>query len=260
MKGLFDLSGRVAVITGSTKGIGRAIAEAMAAHGAKVVISSRKTPACDEVATHIREAGGEAIAIPCNVSHKDQLQHLVDETRRQLGAIDILVANAGVNPFYGGSLEIPDSAFEKILDVNIRSNHWLCQMVIPEMRQRRSGVIIIVSSVTGLKGSSALGSYAISKAADLQLARNLAVEFGPDGIRANCIAPGVVKTDFARALWEDPQAAKHQEAWTPLRRLGSPEDIAGAAVFLAARSGAWLTGQSIVIDGGATIVSGAPAG
>ena len=258
MKHLFDLSGKVAVVTGSTKGIGKAIAEAMAAHGAKLVISSRKAPACDEVAGEIGEAGGEAIAIPCNVSHKDQLQQLVDETRRRLGAIDILVANAGVNPFYGGSPEIPDSAFEKILDVNVRSNHWLCQLVIPEMRERRAGVIIIVSSVTGLKGSSALGSYAISKAADMQLVRNLAVEFGPDGIRANCIAPGVVKTDFARALWEDPQAAERQEAWTPLRRLGMAEDIAGAAVFLAARAGAWLTGQSIVIDGGATIVSGAP--
>ena len=258
MKDLFDLGGRVAVVTGSTKGIGKAIAEAMAAQGAKLVISSRKAPACDQVASQIREAGGEAIAIPCNVSHKDQLQHLVDETRRQLGAIDILVANAGVNPFYGASLEIPDSAFEKILDVNVRSNHWLCQMVIPEMRERRAGAIIIVSSVTGLKGSSALGSYAISKAADMQLVRNLAVEFGPDGIRANCIAPGVVKTDFARALWEDSQAAERQEAWTPLRRLGMAEDIAGAAVFLAARAGAWLTGQSIVIDGGATIVSGAP--
>jgi NAD(P)-dependent dehydrogenase (short-subunit alcohol dehydrogenase family) len=258
MKDLFDLGGRVAVVTGSTKGIGKAIAEAMAAHGAKLVISSRKSPACERVASQICEAGGEAIAIPCNVSHKDQLQHLVDETRRQLGAIDILVANAGVNPFYGGSLEIPDSAFEKILDVNVRSNHWLCQMVIPEMRERRAGVVIIVSSVTGLKGSGALGSYAISKAADMQLVRNLAVEFGPDGIRANCIAPGVVKTDFARALWEDPQAAERQEAWTPLRRLGIAEDIAGAAVFLAARAGAWLTGQSIVIDGGASIVSGAP--
>jgi NAD(P)-dependent dehydrogenase (short-subunit alcohol dehydrogenase family) len=258
MKDLFDLRGQVAVVTGSTKGIGRAIAEAMAAHGAKVVISSRKPAACDEVAARIREAGGKAIAVPCNVSHQEQLQQLVDETHRQLGAIDVLVANAGVNPFYGGSLEIPDSAFEKILDVNIRSNHWLCQMVIPEMRERRAGVIIIVSSVTGLKGSSALGSYAISKAADMQLARNLAVEFGPDGIRANCIAPGVVRTDFARALWENPQAAASQEAWTPLRRLGSPEDIAGAAVFLAAPAGAWLTGQSIVIDGGASIVSGAP--
>jgi NAD(P)-dependent dehydrogenase (short-subunit alcohol dehydrogenase family) len=258
MKDLFDLGGRVAVVTGSTKGIGKAIAEAMAAQGAKLVISSRKAPACDRVASQIRQAGGEAIAIPCNVSHKDQLQHLVDETRRELGAIDILVANAGVNPFYGASLEIPDSAFEKILDVNVRSNHWLCQMVIPEMRERGAGVIIIVSSVTGLKGSSALGSYAISKAADMQLVRNLAVEFGPDGIRANCIAPGVVKTDFARALWEDPQASERQEACTPLRRLGTPEDIAGAAVFLAARAGAWLTGQSIVIDGGATIVSGAP--
>jgi NAD(P)-dependent dehydrogenase (short-subunit alcohol dehydrogenase family) len=258
MQDLFDLSGRVAVVTGSTKGIGKAIAEAMAAHGAKVVISSRKTAACDEVAARIRKAGGEAISVPCNVSHKEQLQHLVDETRRQLGAIDVLVANAGVNPFYGGSLEIPDSALEKILDVNIRSNHWLCQMVIPEMRERRAGVIIIVSSVTGLKGSGTLGSYAISKAGDMQLARNLAVEFGPDGIRVNCIAPGVVRTDFARALWEDPQAAANQEAWTPLRRLGSPEDIAGAAVFLAAPAGAWLTGQTLVIDGGAAIVTGAP--
>jgi NAD(P)-dependent dehydrogenase (short-subunit alcohol dehydrogenase family) len=259
MRDLFDLGGRVAVVTGSTKGIGKAIAEAMARHGAKVVISSRKAPACEEVAARIREAGGEAVAIPCNVSHKDQLRHLVDETRRQLGAIDILVANAGVNPFYGGSLEIPDSAFEKVLDVNIRSNHWLCQMVIPEMRERGGGVIIVISSVTGLKGSGALGSYAISKAADMQLVRNLAVEFGPDGIRANCIAPGVVRTDFARALWEDPQAAASQEAWTPLRRLGTPADVAGAAVFLAARAGAWLTGQSIVIDGGASIASGAPS-
>jgi NAD(P)-dependent dehydrogenase (short-subunit alcohol dehydrogenase family) len=259
MKDLFDLSGRIAVVTGSTKGIGKAIAEAMAAHGAKVVISSRKAPSCEEVAARIREAGGEAIAIPCNVSHKDQLRHLVDETRRQLGAIDILVANAGVNPFYGPSLEIPDSAFEKILGVNVRSNHWLCQMVIPEMRERKSGVIIIVSSVAGLKGSAALGSYAISKAADMQLARNLAVEFGPDGIRVNCIAPGVVRTDFARALYENPEEATSQEAATPLRRLGTPDDIAGAAVFLAARSGAWLTGQSIVIDGGATIVGVAPA-
>jgi NAD(P)-dependent dehydrogenase (short-subunit alcohol dehydrogenase family) len=258
MQDLFDLSGRIAVVTGSTKGIGRAIAEAMAAHGAKVVISSRKTAACEDVAMGICESGGDAIAIPCNVSHKEQLQHLVDETRRQLGAIDILVANAGVNPFYGASLEIPDSAFEKILDVNIRSNHWLCQMVIPEMRDRGGGVIIIVSSVTGIKGSSALGSYAISKAADMQLARNLAVEFGPDGIRVNCIAPGVVRTDFARALWEEPEAAARQEAATPLRRLGNPEDIAGAAVFMAAPAGAWLTGQSIVIDGGASIVSGAP--
>ena len=258
MKDLFDLGGRVAVVTGSTKGIGKAIAEAMAAQGAKVVISSRKAPACDPVASQIRQAGGEAIPIPCNVSHKEQLRHLVEETRRELGAIDFLVANAGVNPFYGASLEIPDSAFEKILDVNVRSNHWLCQMVIPEMRERGAGVNIIVSSVTGLKGSSALGSYAISKAADMQLVRNLAVEFGPDGIRANCIAPGVVKTDFARALWEDPQAAERQEECTPLRRLGTAEDIAGAAVFLAAPAGAWLTGQSIVIDGGATIVSGAP--
>jgi NAD(P)-dependent dehydrogenase (short-subunit alcohol dehydrogenase family) len=259
MSELFDLSGKVAVVTGSTRGIGLAIAEAMAAHGAKVVISSRNAAACDEIAARLRADGREAIAIPCNVSHKGQLQGLVDETRRQWGAIDILVANAGVNPFFGSSLEIPDSAFEKVLDVNVKSNHWLCQLVIPEMRARRDGVIIIVSSVTGLKGSGLLGAYAISKAADMQLARNLAVEFGPDGIRANCIVPGLVKTDFARALWEDPRAETRQEAQTPLRRLGSPQDIAGAAVFLAGRAGAWMTGQTLVIDGGATVLSGAPA-
>lgn len=259
MSELFDLCGKVAVVTGSTKGIGLAIAEAMAAHGARVVISSRKAPACDAVAARLRADGWEAIAIPCNVSHKDQLQRLVEETRKQWGAIDILVANAGVNPFFGSSLEIPDSAFEKILDVNVKSNHWLCQLVIPEMRARRDGVIIIVSSVTGLAGSRLLGAYAISKAADMQLVRNLAVEFGPDGIRANCIAPGLVKTDFARALWEDPRAAASQEAQTPLRRLGRPQDIAGAAVFLAAPAGAWVTGQTLVIDGGASVLSGAPA-
>lgn len=253
MQNLFDLTGKVAVITGATKGIGKAIAEAYSAHGAKVVVSSRKEDACAEVAGAIVAAGGEAIPVACNISYKEQLQNLMDRTRAEWGRIDVLVCNAAVNPHFGSSLEIPDSAFEKVMTCNIQSNSWAAQMVIPEMRERKDGAIIIVSSIGGLKGSADLGAYAISKAADMQIARNLAVEFGPDNIRVNCIAPGLVKTDFARALWEDQERAERRKAVTPLRRLGEPEDIAGAAVMLASRAGSWITGQTIVVDGGVTI-------
>ena len=247
---LFDLTGKVALITGSTKGIGRAIAEEMAAHGAKVVISSRKADACEAVAEGIRENGGDATPIPCNISHKEQLQHLVDATHKAYGRIDILVCNAAVNPHYGSFQSIPDSAFEKVMDVNIKANMWLIQMVAPEMQERKDGAIIIVSSIGGLRGSTVLGAYAISKAADMQIARNLASELGPDNIRVNCIAPGLVKTDFARALYENPEIAAKRTSETPLRRLGEPRDIAGAAVYLASPAGSWTTGQTIVVDGG----------
>jgi NAD(P)-dependent dehydrogenase (short-subunit alcohol dehydrogenase family) len=252
MKELFDLKGKVAVITGSTKGIGKAIAEALAAFGARVVISSRKQDACERVAGEIREAGGEAFPLACNVSQKEQIEGLLAGARAQWGRIDVLVCNAAVNPHFGSSLDIPDSAFEKVMAVNIESNHWLCQRVIPEMKQRRDGAIILVSSIGGLRGSPVLGAYAISKAADMQMARNLAVECGPFNIRVNCIAPGLVRTDFARALWEDDERRQRTEASTPLRRIGEPADIAGAAVLLASRAGAWLTGQTIVVDGGVT--------
>jgi NAD(P)-dependent dehydrogenase (short-subunit alcohol dehydrogenase family) len=250
MKDLFDLNGKVAIVTGSTKGIGKAIASALAAFGARVVISSRKQDACEAVRDEIVAAGGEAISIPCNVGHRDQLENLVARTREAWGQIDILVCNAAVNPYYGSSLDIPQSAFQKVMDVNIGSVTGLCSMVIPEMRERRDGAIIIVSSVGGLHGSTVLGAYAISKAADMQIARNLAVEFGPDNIRVNCIAPGLVKTDFARALWENPELSASREEATPLRRLGESEDLAGIAVYLASRAGAWTTGQTFVIDGG----------
>jgi NAD(P)-dependent dehydrogenase (short-subunit alcohol dehydrogenase family) len=250
VKDLFDLHGKVALVTGSTKGIGKAIAEALAAHGAKVVISSRKADVCEKVAAAIRAAGGEATPIPCNVSDRAQLENLVAKTREAYGKIDIAVANAGVNPFYGSSLDIPDSAFQKVVDVNIASVLALCKLVIPEMRARKDGAIIIVSSTGGRHGSTVLGAYAISKAADMQIARNLALEFGPDNIRVNCIAPGLVKTDFARALWDDPELGKSRAAATPLRRLGDPEDIAGIAVYLASKAGSWTTGQTIVVDGG----------
>jgi NAD(P)-dependent dehydrogenase (short-subunit alcohol dehydrogenase family) len=251
---LFDLSGKVAVITGSSKGIGRAIAERMAEHGANVVISSRKAGPCEEVAAAINaKRPGAAIAVPANISSKDNLQHLMDETRAAFGKIDILVCNAASNPYYGPMSGISDEAFRKILDNNIISNHWMVQMVTPEMKQRRDGVIIIVSSTGGLRGNTVIGAYNISKAADFQLARNLAHELSPDNIRVNCIAPGLVKTDFARALWDTPEAEKRSSSTTPLRRLGEPDDIAGAAVFLASKAGAWMTGQAVVVDGGATI-------
>ena len=250
MKDLFDLTGRVSVITGSTKGIGKAMAEALAAFGSKGVISSRKPDACEAVAAAIEENGGEAMAHPCHVGHKDQLERLVAATRERWGKIDNLVVNAAVNPYYGSSLGIPDSAFDKVMEVNIKSVHWLCQMVIPEMQERKDGSIVIVSSVGGFRGNSMLGAYAISKAADMQLARNLAAEFGPDNIRVNAVCPGLVKTNFARALWEDPQREQAVAGRTPLRRLGEPVDCAGIAVYLASRAGSWTTGQTFTVDGG----------
>ncbi|MEM7253968.1 MAG: glucose 1-dehydrogenase [Pseudomonadota bacterium] len=253
---LFDLSGKTALITGSSKGIGRAIAERMAELGAKVVVSSRKVDVCEEVVSGIRAGGGDATAIGCNINHKEQLQQLVDKTRSAYGQIDILVCNAAVNPYFGPIQGIPDSAFDKILGANIRSNHWLCQMVIPEMAERKDGVVIIISSVGGLFGSKELGAYGISKAADMQMARNLAVEWGPQNVRVNCIAPGLIRTDFARALWEDPEIYGRTVKRAPLHRIGEPDEIAGMAIYLASRAGSFTTGQTLCVDGGVTIGEG----
>lgn len=257
MRGLFDLTGKTALITGSSKGIGRAIAYEMARQGAQVVISSRKADACravaDEINAELDGATGGAIVVPANIGHKEELQRLVDETRAELGKIDILVCNAAVNPHYGPMKDLPDSAFEKILGSNILSNHWLAHMVLPEMVERRNGSIIIVSSVGGLRGNAVIGAYCISKAADLQLVRNLAVEYGPLNVRINAISPGLIRTDFARALWENPEILGKRTAGDPLRRIGEPREVAGAAVYLASAAGSFTTGQNIVVDGGATI-------
>ena len=253
---LFDLSGKVALITGSSRGIGKSIAQQMAAHGAKVVISSRKAPACEEVADAINAEHGEgtAIAVAASISSKEDLQGLVKTTNEQLGEVDILVCNAASNPYYGPMEGIADEQFEKILSNNVISNHWLIQQVAPGMRNRKEGAIIIVSSIGGMIGSTTIGAYNISKAADFQLARNLAAEFGVDNVRVNCIAPGLIKTDFARALWEDPKNLELVTATAPLKRIGLPKEVAGAAVFLAAPAGNFVTGQSIVVDGGVTSV------
>ena len=253
---LFDLSGQVAVITGSTRGIGKAIAEAMASAGAKVVISSRKIDACDAVAAEVNKDGGEAIAIPCNISYKDQLQALVGGTIEKWGKIDSLVCNAAVNPYYGPISGISDEAYDKIMNSNVRSNVWLCNMVIPQMAERAGGTVIIVSSVAAFIGSAVLGAYGLSKAADASLARNLAVEWGPQNIRTNCLNPAIIRTDFARALWENPKTYARATSNYPLKRIGEPEEVAGAAVFLASKAGSFVTGQTIIIDGGATISAG----
>jgi NAD(P)-dependent dehydrogenase (short-subunit alcohol dehydrogenase family) len=257
MERLFDLTGRTAIVTGSSRGIGRAIAEALAAHGANVVISSRKEAACQEVAEAINGRGrGRAIAVAAAIGIKPQLEALVERTEAEFGPVDILVCNAASNPYYGPIGGISDDQFLKILQNNVLSTHWLIQLTAPGMRARRSGSIIIVSSVGGYRASTVIGAYNVSKAADFQLARNLAAEYGPDGVRVNCIAPGLVQTDFARALWEDAANLENSLRFTPMGRIGQPEEIAGAAVFLAADASAYVTGQTIIVDGGATVTLG----
>jgi NAD(P)-dependent dehydrogenase (short-subunit alcohol dehydrogenase family) len=253
---MFDLSGKVAVITGGTKGIGRAAAFAMARAGAKVVVSSRKPDACDETAEAIRAEGFEAIGIPCNISSVNDLEALVASSLEAFSKIDILVCNAAVNPYMGPLLDIDDEAYDKTLEANVKNVLRLCGLVIPGMAEREDGAIVIVSSIAATKGSLGLGAYAITKAADVQIARNLAVEWGRKNIRVNCLLPGLVKTDMARALWQAPKRHERALAGYPLGRLGEPEDIAGAILFLASPAASWITGQAIPVDGGATIAGG----
>ena len=252
---LFDLTDKVALITGSSRGIGRAIALRMAEHGARVVISSRKREACEAVVAEIEAAHGpgRAVAIPASISVKAELEDLVARTEARLGPVDVLVCNAASNPYYGPLAGISDAQFRKILENNVLSNHWLIQMVAPGMVARRDGAIVIVSSIGALKGSPVIGAYNVSKAADLQLARNYAVEYGPANVRVNCLCPGLIRTDFARALWEDPEMLASTTGAAPLRRIGEPDEIAGAAVFLASPAGRFVTGQALVVDGGVTI-------
>ncbi|KEZ77649.1 SDR family NAD(P)-dependent oxidoreductase [Salinisphaera hydrothermalis] len=250
---LFDLTGQVAVITGSSRGIGKAIAWQMAAHGAKVVISSRKVEACETVAEELRNAGFEATAVACHVGDKSQLQNLVDNTTAKYGGIDVLVCNAATNPVYGPTRDMTDEAWDKIMNTNVRSTFWLCNMVLPGMAERGRGRVIVLSSIAALRGNDVIGTYGVSKAAEAALVRNLAVEWGPKNIRVNAIAPGLVRTDFAKALIDDPKRLAQAEQRTPVRRIGEPDDIAGVAVFLASAAGDYVTGQTLIADGGETI-------
>jgi NAD(P)-dependent dehydrogenase (short-subunit alcohol dehydrogenase family) len=253
MKDPFRLDGKIAIVTGSSRGIGRSIAEIMARLGAKVVVSSRKAEACEEVASGIRKEGGEAAVIPCNISRKNEVEALISETKKLWGQIDILVCNAAVNPYFGTMSGLSDEAFDKIMSSNVKSNLWLCNLAIPGMAEKGGGSVVIVSSIAGLRAAPMLGGYGISKAADFALARNLAVEWGPKNVRVNCIAPGLVKTDFAKALWENEQLLAMRNAQTPLRRIGEPDEIGPIAAFLASPAASFITGQIIVADGGVTI-------
>ena len=254
---MFDLTGKTAIITGSSKGIGRSIAFAMAEQGANVVVSSRKADACqvtvDEINQKYEGKSGRAIVIPCNISDTTALQMLVDETRAQLGKIDILVCNAATNPYFGSIQNIPEKAIDKLMDNNIKSNILLCQMVIPEMVERKEGSIIIISSVGGLKASTVIGGYNVTKAADIMIVKNLAAEFGKHNVRTNAIAPGLFRTDFAKALWENPDILKASTAGCPMRRIGEPDEIGGAAVFLASKAGSFVNGHTLVVDGGVMV-------
>src|SRR6185295_17581344 len=251
---LFDLTGQVAIVTGSTKGIGKSIAEELGKAGAKVVISSRKADACEATRAELAQKGLTVMAQPCNVGRKEEVSALVAAANKAWGRIDIMVCNAAVNPYYGPLGGLSDEAFDKIMNSNVKSNLWLANLVIPGMAERGGGSVIMVGSIAGLKANTIIGAYGISKAADHMLVKNLAAEWGPKNVRVNAIAPGLVKTDFAKALWEDDKLRTAREQATPLRRIGDPQDIGGIAVFLASKAAAFMTGQCIVADGGVTIL------
>jgi dehydrogenase/reductase SDR family member 4 len=251
---LFDLSGKVALVTGSTRGIGKSIAEELARAGAKVAVSSRKEEACQQAKDDLERQGFDVFAQPCNVSRKEDLQALVGATQQKWGRVDIVVANAASNPYYGPLTGISDDAFDKIVTNNLKSVLWLAGMTLPGMAASGGGSFIVVGSIGGILANTVIGAYGISKAADHHMVRNLAAEWGPTNVRVNAIAPGLVKTEFARALWEDEKRAAERVSNTPLRRLGEPRDIGGIAVFLASDAAAFITGQVIVADGGVTIL------
>ena len=254
---LFDLSGKVALLTGASKGMGRAMAAGLAEHGARVMLSSRKLDQCQAAADEINARCGaqRAFAVACNAGYKEQLQALVEATHAKLGRIDILVGNAGVNPFYGPMSKISDEAYDKIMSTNVKANHWLVQMVAPDMVAKGSGSIMLTSSTGAFAPSLVLGTYNISKLAVIALVRNLAAELGPNGVRVNAICPGIIKTDFAQALWDNPEAEQRANQQIPLRRFGEADDLKGLAVFLAADSSSYITGQALTVCGGANMWS-----
>lgn len=261
---LFDLSGKVAVVTGASRGIGESIAQQLAAHGAKVVVSSRKADACNAVVADIKanwvQGEGDAMTITCNVSEPDQCHALIDRTIEAWGRVDILVCNAASSVHKGPIEDAEDWMFGKMFDANIRGVLWLTDRACPDMVSRKDGSIIIIGSAGGLRGSSDMGIYAVTKAADMQIARNLAVTWGKDNIRANCVAPSLVPTEMADVLVQDPKRQQTMEWTYPMQRFGTVEEVSGVVVALAGSAGAWTSGQTIVIDGGMMAGSGREEG
>ncbi len=252
---LFDLSGKVALITGSTRGIGKATALAMADAGARIVVTSRKEKACADVAAEIVAAGGEAAAIPCDVAVTAQVTALADKALAKWKRIDILVCNAAVSPHHGPLAEISEEQIDRLLTTNVKNQLLLCNKVIPGMAARGDGAVIVVSSIAALKGTRRIGGYAMTKAADIQMVRSLALEWAASGVRVNGIAPGLVRTDLARALWEDPKRLAQALQAYPMGRIAEAQEIASVALFLASPAAAFITGQTLVVDGGSTIAN-----
>lgn len=252
---LFDLTGKVALLTGASRGMGLAMATALAAHGATVVISARKQDALDAAAEGINAAVGaeRAHAVACNAGRKAELQALVERTHELAGPIDILVGNAGVNVHYGAISEIPDAAYEKTMSTNVQANLWLARLAMADMIAAGAGSMMFTSSVGALMPSPKLGVYGMSKLALIGLVRNLAQELGPHGIRVNAICPGLIRTDFAKELWDNPEAEARAKSQIPLGRLGEADDFGGAAVFLGSSASRYVTGQALTVCGGSNM-------
>ena len=247
---LFRLDGKVAVVTGASKGIGEAIAHALAAQGARVVVSSRKQAAVDEVAEAIQKAGGEAVGVAAHVGETEQVQALVDTTLETYGGVDIIVNNAAANPVYGPVEKTGAGAFDKIMDVNLKGPLELCKRALPSMRERGGGSVINISSIGGLKPEPGIGVYSASKAALISLTQAMAQDWGGDGVRANAICPGLIKTKFSEAMWGNEALTKEFVNRLPIKRLGEPGDLVGTAVFLASDASAYCTGGVYMVDGG----------
>ncbi|MEP4073577.1 SDR family oxidoreductase [Ascidiaceihabitans sp.] len=250
---MFDLTGKVALLTGASKGMGFEMAKGLAEHGATVVISSRTQEDLDAAATEINKAVGRECAhgVAANIVHEDSLQALVDKTHEIAGKIDIVVGNAGVNPYFGPIAGISNKDYERTMNANVQSNLWLAKMVAPNMEN--GGSMMFTSSIGAFKASDMLGVYGMSKLALIGLVRNLATEFGPQGIRFNAICPGLIKTDFARELWDKPGVEEKYSKSIPLRRLGEPDDFAGLAVFLGSDASKYMTGQALTVCGGSSM-------
>lgn len=247
---------KVVIITGSSRGIGRTAADLLASRGYAVIISSRNQDSCEAVADAIREQDGEALALACHIGREDQLEVLVDKTVEHYGRLDAVVMNAASNPVYGPSDNVTLEAFDVIMRNNVFSALRLAHFARPHLAKADQGAICLVSSIAGSFGNKLIGAYGMSKAAENQLVRNLALEFGPLGIRVNAVAPGLVKTDFAQALLDDERLVKYFEQTTPLRRLAEPGDIAGVIAFLVGSDSRWLSGQVITADGGLSVTGG----
>lgn len=250
---LFDLTGRTCLLTGASKGMGLHMASALARHGAMVVISSRSQDDLDAAAAAINDDVGReaAFGIAANIAHHEQLEALVAQTRERAGPITALIGNAGVNPHYGSITEISDDAYERTMNANVQSNLWLAKLVVDDMQG--GGSMAFTSSIGAFRASDTLGTYGMSKLALIGLVRNLALEFGPRGVRVNAICPGLVKTDFARALWDNPDTEARYNRTIPLRRLGEPDDFEGLAVFLASDASKYMTGQALTVCGGSSM-------